>query len=285
MNTTAYLTRQGWRGDGHALHPNGYGIKKPLMVSKRTERLGVGKKAHDTHADQWWARAFDETLRSLNCEQSIGKKNASGAVPLQTSMSAAKWNGNCGLYDNFVRGEGLDGTITPTKKETKKREVTNHGVDVSRPSKKKRLNGSAKEKIMDDKIPSGEFLSQTNVKSEAGKAYVKANQAIPQREAISDRTSPLPLAPERTIAKQETVAGRKDLHSKGASDLDNPPSYSGAGSREAIRQGDCGGVRSNAALLETIVSTFEKKPQSNDGEHRVKMKNRGSKKKALTAGN
>jgi nucleolar protein TMA23 len=67
MDSSAYLTRHGWLGDGHALHPGG--IKKPLLVSKKANVLGLGKKKNDAHADQWWARAFDSGLKNLEIGQ------------------------------------------------------------------------------------------------------------------------------------------------------------------------------------------------------------------------
>ncbi|KAI4196830.1 MAG: hypothetical protein LQ350_006296 [Teloschistes chrysophthalmus] len=113
MDTSAYLTRQGWLGDGNALHPSGHGIKKPLLVARKTNTLGLGKKAHDAYADQWWSRAFEETLGSLNdsfaaekTTRGSGAKSSLVGVP-----SRARWVDPGGLYGGFVRGAGLDGTI------------------------------------------------------------------------------------------------------------------------------------------------------------------------------
>ncbi|KAL9586202.1 MAG: hypothetical protein Q9212_001073 [Teloschistes hypoglaucus] len=113
MDTSAYLTRQGWLGDGNALHPSGHGIKKPLLVARKTNTLGLGKKAHDAYADQWWSRAFEETLESLN-GSFAAKKTNSGTRTMPSVMgvtSAARWGDPGGLYGGFVRGAGLDGTI------------------------------------------------------------------------------------------------------------------------------------------------------------------------------
>ena len=127
MDTTAYLTRHGWLGDGHSLHPSGNGIKKPLLVSQKTNVLGIGKKQHDAQADQWWARAFDATLKDLNVgvDGAIGKVEkatfGAGAKQLQTVRRiGAKWAAGGGLYGAFVRGQRLEGTITPEITEEKK---------------------------------------------------------------------------------------------------------------------------------------------------------------------
>lgn len=119
MDSSAYLTRHGWRGEGHALHPTGRGIKKPLLVSKKTNVLGIGKKKNDIHADQWWARAFDKGLKSLD----VSKSTKSEAEPVRTNAGArgalellqsggGKW---AGLYSGFVKGQGLDGTLGSEK--------------------------------------------------------------------------------------------------------------------------------------------------------------------------
>ncbi|MCJ1386375.1 hypothetical protein MMC17_009501 [Xylographa soralifera] len=121
MDTTAYLTQQGWLGSGHALHPTGRGIRKPLLVSQKPNVLGIGKKKHDAYADQWWARAFDNSLKGLE----VGKHGITGATE---SVKFGTWGvldmikagegksaGTGDLYAGFVRGEGLSGTMVPEK--------------------------------------------------------------------------------------------------------------------------------------------------------------------------
>lgn len=102
MDPSAYLTKQGWLGTGHALHPtSGRGLSRPLLVSRRTDSRGVGNKKHNL-ADQWWSRAFDASLKGLavshvssahvhvdgdigvNSSSSIG---ASAAAKVDTSSS------------------------------------------------------------------------------------------------------------------------------------------------------------------------------------------------------
>ena len=122
MNTAAYLKNQGWRGDGHALRSD-RGVTKPVHVSQKANVLGVGKKQHDAHADQWWARAFDDTLKGLKTttNEITGKmervSTGSSAQVLRTvGTTGPKWAGQNGLYSNFVRGESLIGTLTPEEK-------------------------------------------------------------------------------------------------------------------------------------------------------------------------
>ena len=138
MNAAAYLTSQGWPGSGHALHPDGRGISKPLLVSKKTNVLGVGKKAQDAYADQWWSRAFDETLSSLNSPTTYKKASTTdGAKAELPTVAPSRWTTNGGLYGGFVRGQGLKGTmgalvevnetITGTRPPIKRRRLDNAG--------------------------------------------------------------------------------------------------------------------------------------------------------------
>ncbi|KAL8753199.1 MAG: hypothetical protein Q9199_005213 [Rusavskia elegans] len=137
MNAAAYLTSQGWRGSGHALHPNGKGISKPLLVSKKTNVLGVGKKAHDAYADQWWSRAIDDTLRSLNGQSITGKVATSNDGDAKSpAIGPTRWTANGGLYGSFVRGEGLRGT------RSAEQDVMETPSDVEPPNKKRRLDDS-----------------------------------------------------------------------------------------------------------------------------------------------
>lgn len=117
MDTTAYLHAQGWQGAGHALH--GRGLSKPLLVSLKQNVLGVGKKRHDAHADQWWARAFDGCLKGLEVSR-LEDETGTGQVGMSVRVEGKRGaldaleggSGKAkGLYGLFVRGEGLSGTF------------------------------------------------------------------------------------------------------------------------------------------------------------------------------
>ena len=119
MDTAAYLTSQGWRGNGHALHYSGRGITTPIHIVRKTNVLGVGKKQHDAYADQWWARAFNDTLKGLSTTkneetgQTEGIAFSLGTQALQAKMVGGAKGSQGGLYSKFVRGESLSGTLVP----------------------------------------------------------------------------------------------------------------------------------------------------------------------------
>ncbi|KAL1612643.1 hypothetical protein SLS60_000872 [Paraconiothyrium brasiliense] len=101
MNAEGLLRKQGWRGAGFSLDTSDRGISKPLLISHKQDQLGLGKKkASHTTDDQWWMRAFDESLQNLGTGQTS-----------TLSQIQEKGINRGGLYGFFVKGEGLIGTI------------------------------------------------------------------------------------------------------------------------------------------------------------------------------
>ncbi|KAK0268127.1 hypothetical protein LTR91_013375 [Friedmanniomyces endolithicus] len=100
MDANDYLRKQGWLGDGHPLDHTGKGIKKPLLVSKKVDVLGVGLNKHAAVSDQWWLRAYDQGLKDFG----TGKENLLGQVQ-KHGVSRG------GLYGRFVKGDAVPGTI------------------------------------------------------------------------------------------------------------------------------------------------------------------------------
>lgn len=139
MDAHALLTSQGWRGSGHSLHKtdDSIGLARPILVSRKNNSLGIGRKNHVT-SDQWWLNAFDEQLKSLDTSNKTSvvqtKTNATKLEGLLTH-GAGKYTGANSLYACFVSGGLLQGTLkseegestdatpeaeaVPTRKETK----------------------------------------------------------------------------------------------------------------------------------------------------------------------
>lgn len=119
MDAHALLTSQGWRGSGHSLHPtsDNSGLSRPLLISRKQNNLGVGKKQHKT-SDMWWMNAFDKTLKGLDTTQEgkVVQTLTNGGLDM-VAKGGSKFAGNGGLYASFVRGERLGGTITPEEAE------------------------------------------------------------------------------------------------------------------------------------------------------------------------
>jgi nucleolar protein TMA23 len=112
MDAQAYLMRHGWSGPGNPLNPNrrpgqhgGLGLTRPLLISRRETKIGIGKTPTKDPTNQWWLRGFEEALRGVGKD---GGATATGATD-DTTNSLTR-NGSQ-LYKFFVRGEVIPGTL------------------------------------------------------------------------------------------------------------------------------------------------------------------------------
>lgn len=114
MDAQAYLIRQGWSGPGNPLNPNrrpgphgGLGLTRPLLISRKENKTGVGQKSTKDPTNQWWLRGFEEALRGVGTD--------GGATPSETIESDSLIRNGSELYKFFVRGEALPGTLDAAK--------------------------------------------------------------------------------------------------------------------------------------------------------------------------
>lgn len=139
MDAGALLKAQGWRGHGHSLHStdDSIGLAKPLLISRKDNTLGIGKKDHVT-SDQWWLNAFDQQLKGLDTTKkgTVVQKETKGGLNL-LATGTGKYKGAMGLYACFVRAGQLEGTITPAESETTTgTDSTGQSGDAEAPAKK-----------------------------------------------------------------------------------------------------------------------------------------------------
>ncbi|KAK9479717.1 hypothetical protein V1514DRAFT_327216 [Lipomyces japonicus] len=104
MNSTTYLTSYGWK-PGTGLKKGS--IAKPILVSHKKDKKGLGSKVHDH--ETWWERVFDGQLQNLDVYSESQNKNSINTTPLTIRAS-----NNSPLYKKFVKGEGLRGSIGTT---------------------------------------------------------------------------------------------------------------------------------------------------------------------------
>lgn len=116
MDASALLKSQGWRGSGHSLHKTDdtIGLAKPILVSRKNNTLGIGRKNHVT-SDQWWLNAFDEQLKSLDTsgKTSVVQTKENTKLAGLLTVGAGKYSGANALYACFVSGGLLQGTVKP----------------------------------------------------------------------------------------------------------------------------------------------------------------------------
>lgn len=106
MDAQAYLIRHGWSGPGNPLNPNqrpgphgGLGLTKPILVARKSNNHGVGKKTTKDPTNQWWLRGFEDALKGVG-------DDSAAAVSAKTNNALTSE-----LYRFFVRGQGLAGTL------------------------------------------------------------------------------------------------------------------------------------------------------------------------------
>ncbi|EFQ98501.1 hypothetical protein MGYG_01528 [Nannizzia gypsea CBS 118893] len=110
MDPQAYLMNQGWSGPGNPLNPSrrpgahgGLGLTKPILVARKKNTHGVGKKTTHDHTNQWWLRGFEAALRGIGTDGNVTPVSEESTPETPKSE----------LYKFFVRGPGLAGTIKP----------------------------------------------------------------------------------------------------------------------------------------------------------------------------
>ncbi|KAF1851498.1 uncharacterized protein K460DRAFT_362240 [Cucurbitaria berberidis CBS 394.84] len=205
MNADAYLRKQGWKGSGHSLDSTGRGIRKPLLISHKQDQLGLGKKkAAYTTDDQWWMRAFDESL------QSIGTGKESTLDQIRT-----KGINRGGLYGFFVKGEAIKGTIEDESATTTDTSIPPSGAstpptsvsDTEAPARTR--NMSVKE---NKRKRAGTDVSGSSKKTKTGSTqpkHKKEKEALDKKDQAAVAAKLAKLKPSEK-AEYETRAAAKN---------------------------------------------------------------------------
>ena len=141
MNAHGLLTSQGWLGSGHALDarltdygaptykqkghrglaydPNapsamssiqsGHGLVKPLLISQRHTRHGIGKKTHEPQSgNEWWLKGFATALNNIGKSESERTSAATSGTSTPVGTHSGKHGG---LYGYFVKGQLMQGSL------------------------------------------------------------------------------------------------------------------------------------------------------------------------------
>ena len=215
MDASSYLKKHGWQGSGHSLDTTGRGLKKPLLVSKKVDVLGVGLNKHAAVSDQWWLRAYDQGLATLG----TGKESA---------LAQAQKHGvnRGGLYGRFVKGEGMPGTVgeevwpstkTGEAEEGKKVGAENGMLPTPQDSdaqeekaerKRKRAADKSEEKKSKRKADGGKEDSEEKAAKKAKKEAKKAAKGKTSGTSTADASG----------AEEELDAEKRALYTKRAAE-------------------------------------------------------------------
>ncbi|KAJ9199378.1 hypothetical protein DTO164E3_4690 [Paecilomyces variotii] len=211
MDAQAYLMRLGWDGPGNPLNPNrrpgphgGLGLTRPILVARKSNKDGVGRKTTKDHSNQWWLRGFEEALRGVGDD---GTANESGVGQQGSSLIR---NGS-ELYKFFVRGEGLKGTIEENanrlKEEKKKKKEKKTSEDSSEEKKKSR----SKRKRDDDEDEESKEARALRKEERRKKRKMKEDADSTRNQ---DATSSIETKEERRERKKREKKEKKDKKEK-----------------------------------------------------------------------
>jgi nucleolar protein TMA23 len=210
MDASGYLKKHGWQGSGHSLDGNGRGLKKPLLVSKKVDVLGVGLNKHAAVSDQWWLRAYDQGLATLG----TGKESA---------LAQAQKHGvnRGGLYGRFVKGEGVPGTlgqdIWPSTKTGEEKKVEVNGMlptpqdsdaQEEKAERKRKRADKAEEKKLKRKAESGKEDSEEKAAKKAKKEAKKSAKGKTSGTSTADASG----------AEEELDSEKRALYTKRAAE-------------------------------------------------------------------
>ncbi|KAF8427526.1 hypothetical protein EV426DRAFT_411492 [Tirmania nivea] len=130
--------------------------QKPILYSVKNNSLGLGKSLHVAQTDNWWERAFDNSLKSLSVSKTqdggikvVQEEVKGGGVGLKQVVVMGK--GSYADRIKFVRGGLLEGTLRELKAEVVER-VAGEDVAVKAISEVKKVEGGKKRKREGDGV-------------------------------------------------------------------------------------------------------------------------------------
>ncbi|KAJ6093950.1 hypothetical protein N7467_002795 [Penicillium canescens] len=244
MDAQAYLIRHGWSGPGNPLQPNtrpgphgGLGLTRPILVARKANNHGVGKKTTKDPTNQWWLRGFEDALKGVGDESHEGVSARAG-----NALTSE-------LYRNFVRGDGLAGTLD---------------------SKDQQKGAGEKRKREDDEPKAKETKEERRVRR-AAKKERKEKRSV-ERAARKERKEKRAVErAARRSEKEKKKAAKKAKKDGAGEDYPTPMSIdSGAGS----------GAGSENVEAETAIKEKkkEKKTKSDDDSKKSKKDKKEKKK-------
>lgn len=222
MDAHALLTSQGWRGSGHSLHKTDdtIGLARPILVSRKNNALGIGRKNHVT-SDSWWLNAFDEQLKSLDTSNKTSivqvKTNATKLEGLLTH-GAGKYTGANALYACFVSG----GMLASTIKDNEEGESTDATPEAEAPPARKETKQERKARRAARRARKEERRVRREEKrlrraaklAKRAAAAVKAPEPIKGKGDAKDKSNSKKLERNTAVETEEELRSRKEAKRK-----------------------------------------------------------------------
>lgn len=214
MDARAILASQGWRGTGHSLHKSddSIGLSKPILVSRKNNTRGIGRKSHVT-SDQWWLNAFDEQLKSLDTSNKTSIVQTKKNTKLESLLTAGagKYKGANALYACFVSGGMLEGSLewksegeltdaTPEAEATPVRTETKEERRARRAEKKRRKAEKSARKL----------AKKSATAAAAGKSLEKKDKSKKDSKKSSKKRATPETKEERRARKEAKRKRRQD---------------------------------------------------------------------------
>ncbi|SMN22039.1 similar to Saccharomyces cerevisiae YMR269W TMA23 Nucleolar protein implicated in ribosome biogenesis [Maudiozyma saulgeensis] len=145
MNSSEYLKSYGWQ-EGEALKKGG--LKKPILVKHKRDKKGLGSAPGGDDSEAWWERLFDGHLKNL--EVTSGSKKGGIVFKQNEVVATAVSKQSSPLYQWFVKGEGLKGTIKEKETTISTKQIVVSSISKSK--KRSRSDDDNKEKHKHKKL-------------------------------------------------------------------------------------------------------------------------------------
>ncbi|KAF8444243.1 hypothetical protein BDZ91DRAFT_853796 [Kalaharituber pfeilii] len=197
------LTRDSFKwanGRGHE--------QKPILYSVKNNSLGLGKTLYTAQTDNWWERAFDNSLKSLSVTQSsngsikvMQEDVVNGGIGLKQLVVLGKGKYKEGI--KFVKGGLLEGTIgSGIKKQGMADDAVGDGAKEGDGGsrKKKRKRDAEDDRDADtatdakDKISIIETKEDRRKRRKAEKEFRRQNRKAKQVKESKKKSKRLPVA-------------------------------------------------------------------------------------------
>ncbi|KAF3398441.1 hypothetical protein F1880_006214 [Penicillium rolfsii] len=258
MDAQAYLIRHGWSGPGNPLNPNqrpgphgGLGLTKPILVARKQNNHGVGKKTTKDPTNQWWLRGFEDALKGF------GEEKTDSAASNNALTSE--------LYRHFVRGECLAGTIKQktvdepeVKSKSKSKRKRDSEDEDERRAKKEEKAARKEEKRKRRKVKGDEEITESKTVSSSDVSGSEKGKESKEERRLRKKEKK-----ERKERKAEERRLRKSKRSVSEEDYPTPMSTD-----EDLDDGRVNTIESDEALP----TTEEKKEKKESKKSKSKKK-------------